>query len=120
MPARQRFRSAGVAPRFCARHLAKNPPPTPSPPAPASASLLPCARPLLASAVCPHTVLRHSAGPASAPVRVGPLPNLGPRPVGSRPDSVAPPPLARTRSPCVLLPSSLPFPAPVCPAGDTL
>src|SRR5258708_3920909 len=50
MPARHCFRSSGVAPRFCARHLAKNPPPAPSPPRPASASPLPWLALLPASA----------------------------------------------------------------------
>src|SRR5882672_4670187 len=120
MPARHRFRSSGVAPRFCARHLAKNPPPVLFPPRPALASPLLSSALLLASAAWPHALLQSSAGPANAPTPAGPLPWPGPRPGRSLPGSTAPPPLARTRSPSVLLPLSSPFPAPVCPAGDTL
>ena len=96
MPSRHRFRSPGVAPRFCARHLAKNPPPAPSRPALASAAAL------LASALLPAASLDRSpwavTGPANGKDRAHSRPVLRLVQVRSLPHSSAPPPLARTRA----------------------
>src|SRR5262245_39548035 len=55
MPSRHCFPCLGVEPRFCARHLAKNPPPALSPPALASAALPLSSAPLPAPAPGPGT-----------------------------------------------------------------
>src|SRR6185312_377501 len=110
MPARQCFRSSGVAPRFCARHLAKNPPPAPYRPAPASASLLPSPAP-------PPVAL---AGPAAAGPgvvatdlsRVHPLPVPALLLRRSRLPLIAPPPFSRTPILDAALPYCSPHPPP--------
>src|SRR5580765_486399 len=111
MPSRHRFRSPGVAPRFCARHLAKNPPPAPCRPGLASAAAL------LWSTLPPAAAADRSlwAGtvPASGKDRAHSRPALRLAQVRSLLHSSAPPPLARTRAlsswPLLHLPLAAPF-----------
>ncbi|SRR6266481_1177519 len=92
MPARHCFRFSGVAPRLCARHRVKNPPPALSPPALASASPLPFSARLPAAAAQPPPVaLPHSAAPATAALQQQ---NCLGKDVG-RPDGVSCGPRAR-------------------------
>src|SRR6267154_2413454 len=111
MPSRQCFRSPGVGPLFCARHLAKNPPPALCRPALSSAvgSLSPAPPPVAAPYPSPQAV----TGPASDKDPVCPLPTLRPAHSPSLPHSSAPPPLARTRAlsfwPLLRLPLAAPF-----------
>src|SRR6185437_1212688 len=94
MPSRHCFRPLAVAPRFCARHPAKNPPPAPSPPALASTAVLRSPAPPLVAVVnrspCPLTAR------ASGKARARSLPTPQPAPARSPLHSPAPPPPPRT------------------------
>src|SRR6476646_5377444 len=110
MPSRHCLLCPGVEPRFCARHLAKNPPPAPSPPALASAELPLAAAPPLAPAPGPQACLPTVL--ASGTDHGDLHPALPPDPPSSPPPAAVPPPLARTPRLASCCPSCLPLAAP--------
>src|SRR4029077_207371 len=109
---------AGVAPRPCARHRAKNPPPVPSRPKPSSTPPLPSPAP--APAAGPLAAVPDPASPAIAPDPDGPLPNPTPLPPDSLLPSPWPPPPARTPTRVASLPSNSPLAAPFLLSGDII
>src|ERR1700738_2049025 len=121
MPSRQSFRSAGVEPRFFARHLVKNPPPASCPPAIASTGGPLCAvwiRVGSGVVILPWAQL-DPADLATCTEAVDARPVLARAPQCSRSSSVAPPPSGGTRSDTVplalaSLPLAVSFPCTVC------
>src|SRR5579864_4005132 len=118
MPSRQCFRSPGVAPLFCARHLAKNPPPVPSRLAPSSTAPLPPPAP--SPAAGPFAASPGPAAPATAPVPDDPLPIPMPLPLNSLLPGPSPPPPAKTANRVSWHLLNSPLAAPFLLSGDII
>src|SRR6478735_763265 len=118
MPSRHRFRSAGVAPRPCARHRAKNPPPVPSRPKPSSTA--PLRSPAPSPAAGRFAASPDPASPATAPDPDGPLPTPRLLPPDALLPLPSPLPLAKTAARGSWLLLNSPLAAPFLLCGDII
>src|SRR6478609_3896120 len=118
MPSRHRFRSAGVAPRPCARHRAKNPPPVPSRPKPSSTA--PLRSPAPSPAAGRFAASPDPASPATAPDPDGPLPTPRLLPPDALLPLPSPLPPAKTATRVASLLLNSPLAAPFLLCGDII